>query len=159
MLNRTLLDRLAARRALADACDYPDVAKRREGLKRLLKLLVDHRENVLEALRDDLGKSAFESCSTELLPLVTILRYLIRKLPGLAKRRRCGVSWMNFPGSGYLTPEPYGLVLVVATWNYPLLLALEPFAGAYAAGNQVVLKLNGRAPRTAPVPRKMWACS
>ena len=149
MLNRSLLDRLAARRALADACDYPDVRKRREGLERLLKLLVGHRENIIGALHDDLGKSAFESCSTELLPLVAILRYLIRKLPSLARRRRCGVSWMNFPGSGYITPEPYGLVLVVATWNYPLLLALEPLAGAYAAGNQVVIKLNDRAPRTA----------
>ena len=149
MLNRTLLDRLAARRALADACDYPDVRKRREGLKRLLKLLIGHRENIIGALHDDLGKSAFESCSTELLPLVKILRYLIRKLPALARRRHCGVSWMNFPGAGYITPEPYGLVLVVATWNYPLLLALEPLAGAYAAGNQVVMKLNDRAPRTA----------
>lgn len=147
-MNRSLLDRLAARRALADACDYPDVRKRREGLKRLLKLLIGHRENVFAALHDDLGKSEFESGSTELLPLVTILRYLIRKLPGLARRRRCGVSWMNLPGTGYITPEPYGLVLVVATWNYPLLLALEPLAGAYAAGNQVVIKLNDRAPRT-----------
>ncbi len=149
MLNRALLDRLAARRALADAGDYPDVRKRRAGLERLLKLIVGHRENIVGALHDDLGKSAFESCSTELLPLVTILRYLIRKLPSLAKRRRCGVSWMNFPAAGYLTPEPYGLVLVVATWNYPLLLALEPFAGACGAGSRVVLKLKGRAPRTA----------
>ena len=69
MLNRTLLDRLAARRALADACDYPDVRKRREGLKRLLKLLVGHRENVIGALRDDLGKSEFETATRVLLYL------------------------------------------------------------------------------------------
>ena len=141
-----ILDRLAARRELADACDYPGVRHRRERLKKLLSLVIRHRDAAMAALRDDLGKSEFESLSTELLPLAGILRYLIRKLPRLARRRRVPVSWMNFPASGKLVPEPYGLVLVVATWNYPLLLALEPLAGAYAAGNQVVLKLHDRAP-------------
>ena len=141
---RKLDERLAARRALADACDYPSVAHRRERLKKLLELLIKHRKAVAAALRDDLGKSEFEGYSTELLPLTEILRYLIRKLPRLAGARRVPVSWMNFPASGRVIPEPYGMVLVVATWNYPLLLALEPLAGAYAAGNQVVLKLHDR---------------
>ena len=141
-----ILDRLAARRELADACDYPGVRHRRERLKKLLSLVIRHRDAAMAALRDDLGKSEFESLSTELLPLAGILRYLIRKLPRLARRRRVPVSWMNFPACGSVVPEPYGMVLVVATWNYPLLLALEPLAGAYAAGNQVVLKLHDRAP-------------
>ena len=140
------LDRLAARRELADACDYPDVRHRRERLKKLLSLVIGYRDGAMAALRDDLGKSEFESLSTELLPLAGILRYLIRKLPRLARRRRVPVSWMNFPACGSVVPEPYGMVLVVATWNYPLLLALEPLAGAYAAGNQVVLKLHDRSP-------------
>ena len=141
-----ILDRLEARRKLADVCDYPDVRSRRERLKKLLALMIRHRDAAMSALQKDLGKSAFESLSTELLPLAGILRYLIRKLPKLARRRRAGVSWMNFPASGYVVPEPYGMGLVVATWNYPLLLALEPLAGAYAAGNQVVLKLHDRSP-------------
>lgn len=141
-----LMERLAERRKLADECVYPSVSQRRARLKKLLSLVIKHREAAVAALRDDLGKSTFESYSTELLPLTDILRYLIRKLPSLARKHRAGVSWMNFPASGYVVPEPYGLVLVVATWNYPLLLALEPLAGAYAAGNQVVLKLHDRAP-------------
>ena len=143
---RGVLDRLEAKRKLADVCDYPNVRQRRARLKRLLSLLVDHREAAMTALYEDLGKSKFECLSTELLPLAGILRFLIRNLPGLARPRLAGVSWMNFPATGYIVPEPYGMVLVVATWNYPLLLALEPLAGAYAAGNQVVIKLNGRAP-------------
>ena len=143
---QSILDRLKARRQRADAGDYPDVKHRRTRLKKLLSLLIERREAAMSALNDDLGKSKFESLSTELLPLAGILRYLIRKLPSLARRRRVGVSWMNFPASGYVVPEPYGTVLVVATWNYPLLLALEPLAGAYAAGNQVVIKLHDRSP-------------
>jgi aldehyde dehydrogenase (NAD+) len=137
---------LAEMRALADGCTRATVRQRRARLKKLLSLVVEHRQAAIAALRDDLGKSAFESCATEILPLTDILRYLIRKLPKLARSRRAEVSWMNFPASGKVVPEPYGLVLVVATWNYPLLLALEPLAGAYAAGNRVVLKLHDRAP-------------
>ena len=143
---RNILDRLEARRQRADVCDRPDLRYRRNRLKKLLSLVVEYREAAMSALHEDLGKSKFESLSTELLPLAGILRYLIRKLPRLARRRRVGVSWMNFPASGYIVPEPYGTVLVVATWNYPLLLALEPLAGAYAAGNQVVIKLHDRSP-------------
>ena len=143
---QNILDRLQAKRKLADARNYPEVRHRRAKLKKLLSLVIKHREAAMTALREDLGKSEFESLSTELLPLAGILRYLIRRLPGLARRHLTGVSWMNFPAIGYTVAEPYGMVLVVATWNYPLLLALEPLAGAYAAGNHVVLKLHDRAP-------------
>lgn len=73
---------------------------------------------------------------------------MIRKLPRLAKTRRAAVSPMNFPARGRLVPEPYGVVLVCATWNYPLLLALEPVIGAVAAGNSVVLKLSDKSKAT-----------
>ena len=142
------MKRLADMRRMADAGERPSPLQRKERLKKLLSLVVEYRQAAITALHDDLGKSAFESCATEILPLTDILRYLSGKLRKLARPRRAGVSWMNFPASGKLVPEPYGLVLVVATWNYPLLLALEPLAGAYAAGNQVVLKLHDRALHT-----------
>ena len=122
---RSILERLEARRKLADACDYPNVKQRRARLKKLLSLIIEHQDAAMKALHADLGKSEFEALSTELLPLTGILRYLVRRLPGLARPALTGVSWMNFPASGRIVPEPYGLVLVVATWNYPLLLALE----------------------------------
>ena len=34
---------------------------------------------------------------------------------------------------------PYGVTLIMAPWNYPFLLTLEPLAGALAAGNTVVI--------------------
>jgi len=36
--------------------------------------------------------------------------------------------------------DPYGVVLVMGAWNYPIQLSLVPFAGAIAAGNCVILK-------------------
>ncbi|XP_071472101.1 aldehyde dehydrogenase family 3 member B1 isoform X2 [Marmota flaviventris] len=42
--------------------------------------------------------------------------------------------------SAFIRKEPFGLVLIVAPWNYPLNLTLVPLVGAIAAGNCVVLK-------------------
>jgi hypothetical protein len=36
--------------------------------------------------------------------------------------------------SAFIRKEPYGLVLIIAPWNYPLNLMLVPLVGAIAAG-------------------------
>lgn len=58
----------------------------------------------------------------------------------------------------YLQPEPYGVVLVMSAWNYPLQLALLPLSGAIAAGNCAVLKPSGEHPllKIALLTRVEW---
>lgn len=133
------------------------VPRRREMLRHMLDFLQTHRDKVFSALSADLHKSEYEAAMTEYLPVCGALRYLIRKLPSLAKARRGAISPLNFPARGRILPEPYGQVLVFATWNYPLLLALEPACGALAAGNRVVLKLTDKAQRTTQFLRWMIA--
>jgi aldehyde dehydrogenase (NAD+) len=36
--------------------------------------------------------------------------------------------------------DPYGVVLIIGSWNYPLQLGLLPASGAIAAGNCVIFK-------------------
>ena len=124
------------------------VPDRRRLLRRLERQLRLGREQVFSALNGDLHKSEFEATATELVPLLEALRFFIRRLPRLAAAKRCPVSPLNFPARGRIVPEPYGQVLVCATWNYPLLLALEPAVGALAAGNRVVLKLSDKSVKT-----------
>ena len=50
---------------------------------------------------------------------------------------------------------PFGVTLVMAPWNYPFLLTLEPLAGALAAGNTVVLKPSAYAPASSAVLRQI----
>lgn len=45
--------------------------------------------------------------------------------------------------------DPYGVILVMGAWNYPLQLTLLPVVGAIAAGNSVVIKPSEIAPATA----------
>ena len=55
----------------------------------------------------------------------------------------------------YIHREPYGLVLVIGPWNFPLQLSLVPMAGAIAAGNAVIVKPSELAPAIAEVMRKI----
>ena len=54
--------------------------------------------------------------------------------------QRVSGTLFNFPSKEYKVYQPFGVVLIIAPWNYPLLLALQPLMAALAAGNCVVLK-------------------
>jgi probable aldehyde dehydrogenase ywdH len=148
IMDENIRERLRGSRNYHAAGGRYSVEQRRMLLRRLLAELQVNRERIMAALHADLHKSEFEASVTEFIPLLEALRFMIRKLPRLAKTRRAAVSPMNFPARGRLVPEPYGVVLVCATWNYPLLLALEPVIGAVAAGNSVVLKLSDKSQAT-----------
>ena len=53
---------------------------------------------------------------------------------------------IHFPSSTMVYNEPYGSVLIIAPWNYPLQLAFAPLIGAIAAGNCAVIKTSQYAP-------------
>ncbi len=127
------------------------VRERQRLLTRLKTVIVRERTRICAALYDDLGKSEYEALTSEVIPLLDSIKYLVSHLPKLSKVRRAGVSMLNMPGHGRIMPEPYGQVLIFSTWNYPLLLALDPLAGAVAAGNRTVLKLSHQAPATAQI--------
>ncbi|KAK1371097.1 hypothetical protein POM88_037189 [Heracleum sosnowskyi] len=53
---------------------------------------------------------------------------------------RVGTTLLTFPSTTGIVAEPFGVVLIIATWNFPLLVSLDPVIGAIAAGNTIVLK-------------------
>ena len=64
------------------------------------------------------------------------------------RRRRSRLPLTFKPGSAEIVPEPLGVVLIIAPWNYPTQLLLAPLVAALAAGNTVVLKPSEVAPAT-----------
>lgn len=52
-------------------------------------------------------------------------------------------------GSAFIRKEPFGLVLIIAPWNYPLNLMITPLVGAIAAG-----ELGFRPPSLMVLPKK-----
>ena len=122
----------------------------RLGALGLLADALERREGMLiDALGRDLGKSPMESYMTELGILRGEVALLRKNLRRWARPRRVPAPLAQFPAAGRVHPQPYGQVLVMAPWNYPVQLSLVPLAGALAAGNTVVLKPSEDAPHTA----------
>lgn len=133
-----------------------DVLERKKNLKHLLTLLYTYKEQFVEALNKDFNKSRFEAIETEFLMIVNECKFMIKNIKKLTKRKTVKVGLANFPGKGYLLQEPYGVVLIMAPWNYPLQIALEPVFGAIAAGNTVVIKPANYAQNTSRIIYEMF---
>lgn len=123
-----------------------DFSFRKSALDRLESVLITHRDALLEALAQDLGKPDVEAYLAEYYFLLQELR-LIRKSSSRWLKTKAVKSPVYFlPCKSQLRRDPFGMVLVVAPWNYPMQLSLSPLIAAVAAGNTVVLKPSEMAP-------------
>ncbi len=130
---------------------------RMKQLQKLKTMLLEYEEELYEALYADLGKSRFESWETEIGPVLQEISYAQRHLKSWMKPRRAKTSILHFPSSGKMIPEPYGTVLILSPWNYPVQLTLMPLAAAIAAGNCAVLSLPTASMHTSRVLEKLLA--
>lgn len=117
-------------------------------LKALRQMLGDNEEVFAAALRDDLGKGATESYLTEIGFVRNEVEHTLGNLKRWLRPSKVAVPAWMLPARARLVREPLGVVLVIAPWNYPILLTLSPVVGALAAGNAVVLKPSEVAPAT-----------
>ena len=116
---------------------------RQNALKRLEIVIKKHEREIADALKKDLHKSAFESYMTEIGLLLNEIRYVKKHLAGWMKEKWVPTPFAQFPAKSMVIAEPYGVVLIIAPWNYPFLLCLQPLIDAISGGNCCVIKPSG----------------
>lgn len=134
-------------------------AARRDWLRTLGYALERYEEKLKEALHEDLHKAGMESYMAEIALTKAELKYCLRHLKGWMQHKRVKSSLANFHSKAFTVAEPYGVALIMAPWNYPVMLCLEPLINALAAGNCVILKPSAYAPATSAVLAEMMATS
>ena len=132
-----------------------DLDFRMSQLKALYHTIKSHEEEIIEALYKDFKKPPMESFSTEIFTVLGEIKYFIKHLPKLSKSKQVPTSIINFPSKSFVTPEPYGVCLIISPWNYPLQLALSPLIGAIAAGNCAIIKPSEYSPHTSKLLKEM----
>lgn len=127
--------------------------KQIETLKRMLK---QYESEIYEVLRADLNKSKHETLTTELGILYTEIDFTLKHLKSWMEPQRVPAPFTHKGTKNEIMYEPYGTVLVIAPWNYPLQLAIAPIIGAIAAGNTVILKPSEHTVHTSKLLSKMF---
>ena len=130
-------------------------AFRKEQLNRLKSSILKHEQDLYDALYTDLKKSPEEVWVTETGMVISELNSAIKKLSKWMKPKRVSTNLLNLPSRSRILSEPLGVVLIIAPWNYPFQLLINPLIGAIAAGNCVVLKPSEFAPATDAVMKKI----
>lgn len=121
---------------------------RLQQLKKFKKSILDHEEEIYDALYADLKKSREETWVTETGIVIAELNTAIKNLRRWMQPEPAATNLVNLPSGSRILREPMGVVMIIGPWNYPFQLLLNPFLGAIAAGNCVVLKPSEFAPAT-----------
>jgi aldehyde dehydrogenase (NAD+) len=125
-----------------------DVLFRMNALTSLGNMIRSHETEIMSALKKDLNKSDFDSYISEMGILLEEIRFTLKHIREWTQPKKVKTALTQMGSKGYIYSEPYGVVLIISPWNYPLQLAIAPLIGAIAAGNCAVLKPSELTPET-----------
>ena len=136
----TIPDALQRLRATFATGKTRPVEWRLKQLGELERMVREHEPDFAAALQADLHKGSFETALSELGFVASEAQYARKHLRRWARPKRVSTPMMALPGRSHIQPEPKGVVLIIAPWNYPLSMVCAPLVGAIAAGNCAVMK-------------------
>ena len=132
-----------------------DIGFRLKALRKLRSLLVEYETELNEALRLDLGKHPAESYGSEHGLAIHELGIMIRNIKSWSRPQRARTPVIHWFAKSFYIFQPYGRVLIISPWNYPLQLLFLPMIGAIAAGNCILAKPSMHAVHTNRVMHKL----
>jgi aldehyde dehydrogenase (NAD+) len=122
----------------------------------VLKQAIKSNENlILEALYQDLHKSQYEAFTTEIGIVYNDIGQIIKNVRRWAKPQKVKTPLSLLGAGSYVYPEPYGTVLIIGPYNYPMNLIFEPLMGVIAAANCAVIKPSEMSPHVSEVVAKI----
>lgn len=134
----------------------PTVALRKDRIDRAIDLLRSHKDALVEAINADYSCRGKQQ---------TLLADILASVEGLRFNREHLDAWINQPATTEPFPgvkarvdyQPLGVVGIISPWNFPIVLAFGPLAGAFAAGNRVMLKPSELTPATSELLAELIA--
>ena len=124
-------------------------------LKKLQAAVQANERALAEAMAADFRKAPMEVYMTETGMVLDEIRFHLKHLRAWMRETRVPTPLAQFPSRSFRSPEPYGVCLILAPWNYPIQLCLEPLIGAISGGNCAVVKPSAYAPATSAAIAKL----
>ena len=120
-------------------------------LQRLKEAIRNNEAAILSALYKDLLKSKAEAYMSELAIVYAEINEALKNVRKWSRPEKVKGTIATFPSENYVYSEPYGVVLIMAPWNYPFNLAISPLIAAIAAGNTAIIKCSKESVYTSKV--------
>ena len=128
---------------------------RMQMLRALKRAIQKWETRIAEALWQDLHKSYEEAYMTELSIVLGEITNHISHLKSWAAPKHVCTPLKMFPSRSKVMTEPLGCSLIIAPWNYPVQLLLNPLVGAISSGCTAVLKPSPYVPHVSKVMEEM----
>lgn len=131
----------ALRRARLGQRDWGSrpVAERLRGLKPLLELMVERRDDLATLISKETGKPRFEALVAEVIPTLDLLDYYLRNGEAILAPEKLRHRLLKTTRST-IHHEAFGVVGLITPWNYPFFLTMSIGVSALVAGNSVINK-------------------
>ena len=124
-------------------------------LKRLKNWIVENRIPLQKALDRDFQKPSAETDLTEYYLCIKAVDHAISHLRRWMRPKHVGTPLTLIGSSSQVIMEPKGVCLIMAPWNYPFNLVINPLISAIAAGNTAFLKPSEMTPNTSALVKKL----
>lgn len=131
------------------------LAFRLDKLIRFKAAVKKYEKRITEALWSDLHKSYQEAYLTEISIVIQEIDNHIKHLKRWSKPKRVPTPLHLLPSKSRIIYEPLGVALIMAPWNYPFQLLMNPLVGAISAGCCAMLKPSPYTPHVAKVMEEM----
>lgn len=128
---------------------------RKKQLEKLAYSIKKYEKHVIKALNLDLGKSEFESYTNEVGIVLSSIRFMLKQLDEWVKPEEVKTPLSLQPAKSFIIREPYGVTLIIAPFNYPFQLVMEPLIGVIIGGNTAIVKPSESAVHTCAIIKKI----
>ena len=119
---------------------------RLQQLDKLKHSILANLDTLLDAFKKDFNKCEYDVFTTEVGLVLEEIKYMKKHITKFFKPKKAKGGLTNFPSKAKIVYEPYGNVLIMAPWNYPFQLAMNPLIGAIACGNTAIVKPSAYTP-------------
>ena len=146
-------DAVRRARAAQPAWAALPLAERVRHIRLIRDYLVDNVDAVSATVANDVGKTRVEALATEVLPSAMATDYYAKNARRFLQPRKVrsgSLLFLNKRSRVYRIP--FGVIGIIAPWNYPLGIPMHEIVPALLAGNTVIFKT---APETQMVGRKI----
>ena len=141
-------------------CDnpYPSYEERVDNLNALKEMVLNYKEDLLQAMSDDFGhRSRGDSVIADILITIQGIDYCLKNLKDWMKPSKRRVELIYKPADNYVMYQPVGVFGLLGCWNYPVAESFGHLAWVLAAGNRCIIKGSEFVPNTNRVSKEAVA--